>query len=78
MYMTEFSLTKEEKEQYKNLNQLSTAKRIELLRKISYKISNYISDNMLEILASMPEVNAPSTKEIQKAMEKIKCANTNK
>ena len=76
--MTEFSLTKEEKEQYKNLNQLSTAKRIELLRKISYKISNYISDNMLEILASIPEINATSTEEIQKAMEKIKCANTNK
>lgn len=76
--MTEFSLTKEEKEQYKNLNQLSTAKRIELLRKISYKISNYISDNMLEILASIPEINTTSTEEIQKAMEKIKCANTNK
>ena len=63
--MTEFSLTKEEKEQCKNLNQLSTAKRIEFLRKISYKISNYISDNMLEILASMPE-------EVQQAMEKVK------
>lgn len=69
--MTEFSLTKEEEEQCRNLDQLSSSKRIEFIYGIANKISDYISDNILEILASTPEVNATSTEEIQKAMEKV-------
>lgn len=69
--MKEFSLTKEEEEQCRNLDQLSKSKRIEFIYGIANKISDYISDNVLEILASTPEVNATSTEEIQKAMEKV-------
>lgn len=69
--MKEFSLTKEEEEQCRNLDQLSTSERIEFIYGIANKISDYISDNVLEILASTPEVNATSTEEIQKAMEKV-------
>lgn len=69
--MKEFSLTKEEEEQCRNLDQLSSSKRIEFIYGIANKISDYISDNILEILASTPEVNATSTEEIQKAMEKV-------
>lgn len=68
--MTEFSLTKEEEEQLKNLDKLSTSKRIELVYGIANKLNDYMSDNMLEIWTSIPEVNATSTEEIQKAMEK--------
>ena len=69
--MTEFSLTQKEEEQIQNLNQLSASKRIEFIHQIANKISDYISDNVLEILASAPEVNTTSTEEIQKAMEKM-------
>ena len=69
--MKEFSLTKEEEEQLKNLDKLSTSKRVELVYGIANKISDYISDNVLEILASTPEINATSTEEIRKAMEKV-------
>ena len=69
--MKEFSLTKEEEEQCKNLDQLSMSKRIEFIHQIANKINDYISDNVLEILASTPEINATSTEEIRKAMEKV-------
>lgn len=69
--MIEFSLTKEEEEQLKNLDKLSTSKRVELVYGIANKLNDYISDNMLEIWTSTPEVNATSTEEIQKAMEKV-------
>ena len=69
--MKEFSLTKEEEEQCRNLDQLSSSKRIEFIYGIANKISDYISDNILEILASTPEVNATSTEEIRRAMEKV-------
>lgn len=69
--MTNFSLTKEEEEQCKNLDQLNTVERIELIHKIANKMNDYISDNILEILASAPEINTTSTEEIQRAMEKV-------
>ncbi len=69
--MKEFSLTKEEEEQLKILDKLSTSKRIELVYGIANKLNDYMSNNMLEIWASTPEVNATSTEEIQKAMEKV-------
>lgn len=69
--MKEFSLTQAEEEQCKNLDQLSASERIEFIHRIANKISDYISDNVLEILASTPEINVTSTEEIRKAMEKV-------
>ena len=69
--MIDFSLTEEEKEQFKNLDKLSTSKRIELVYGMANKLNDYIDDNLLEILTYTPEVNATSTEEIRKAMEKV-------
>lgn len=74
--MTKFSLTKKEEEQCKNLDQLSSFGRIEFIHQMANKINDYISDNILEILASAPEINVTSTEKIQKTMERVENART--